>query len=81
MSDPAVTTTTEPPTPGWLSKLVAFGVAIAGALPFSGLLDGHPVAGKCVGLVLVGLAAVGYSTHATALREVHATASAAGGAL
>jgi len=81
MSDPQVTTTTEPPTPGWLTKLIAVGVAVIGALPFSGLLDGHPTATRIVGVVLIGLAQAGYSTHSTALREVHETATAtAGGA-
>lgn len=77
MSDPAVTTTTDPPTPGWLSKLIVIALGILGALPLSGLLDGHPTAAKVVGLIMIGLAAGGYANHSQAITEVHASATAA----
>ena len=74
MSDPSTNTASDPPTPGWLATFCVFAIAILGALPTSGLLDGTPWAQKLVGLVTVGLAAIGYMTHQSSLKTVHADA-------
>ncbi len=83
MPDPT-SDSTAVPTPSAGQKLITVGLAVLGALPASGLFgDASPVL-KVAGLVVIGLAALGYGTTGSALKTAHAagkrSASTDGGA-
>jgi len=77
MTDPAVVTLSDVPTPGWSAKLIVFAIAFLSGLPATHLLDKYPWAQSLAGLLVSALAAAGYFGHKAMLKQVHAKAIAA----
>jgi hypothetical protein len=77
---PSAASATDAPTPGWAQRSIAVGLAVLGALPSSGLFGPASPVLKVAGLVIVGLAALGYGNHSVTLKKAHAAGVAAGAA-